>query len=197
MKNIKHRITLLILLILAAYCPARPNYAQKEYETDDTIIEESTLGLNMREENLVVKTKDGLHFMLPEDWPVEKKDGIVVPMTIYEYVHLKLKKLDGRLKEMEGRISGIEQVAGDTARKTEAKSLTSTIAGSTYDERINYLELELRDAKTAAEDRSAPLANEKRIGVLEGRIKELESAPQPVKKAGVEKPVEGFVEIVD
>lgn len=58
--------------------------------------------------NTVVKVVDGLKFNVPEDRPIEKKDGVVMPMPIDKYVALKFSRLGKRLEKMEDSIRKIQ-----------------------------------------------------------------------------------------
>lgn len=49
----------------------------------------------------VVKTADGLRFKLPPDWPVEKRNGIVSPIPVEEYLSKKLSAIESRLQQLE------------------------------------------------------------------------------------------------
>ena len=55
----------------------------------------------------ITKTVDGINFELPEDRPVEKKNGIITPMPIDEYVAMKFWKMENNLKEMDASIAEI------------------------------------------------------------------------------------------
>jgi hypothetical protein len=56
----------------------------------------------------VRKTKEGLHFQLPPDWPVEKRGGVVAPIPIEEYLAKKFSALEARLQAMEQQLGGID-----------------------------------------------------------------------------------------
>lgn len=57
-----------------------------------------------------ITTKDGLNFRVPEDMPIQKKDGIVAPMPFDEYMYGKFKKIDMRLEHMETQLQNIEKL---------------------------------------------------------------------------------------
>jgi hypothetical protein len=59
-------------------------------------------------EGTVKKTKDGLHFQLPPDWPVEKRGGMTVPIPVEEYLGQKFKAIESRLQAIEQRFSGFD-----------------------------------------------------------------------------------------
>lgn len=56
----------------------------------------------------VRKTKDNLSFQLPPDWPIEKRDGLVRPIPIEEYLARKFKALEGQLQSLEQRLNGLD-----------------------------------------------------------------------------------------
>ena len=57
----------------------------------------------------VVKTHEGgLRFNLPPDWPVEKRDGVVGPIPIEEYLARKFSALESRLMALEQQLSGLD-----------------------------------------------------------------------------------------
>ncbi len=56
----------------------------------------------------VQKTKDGLHFNLPPDWPIEKRGGVLAPIPIEEYLARKFNAIDSRLQLLEQRLNGLD-----------------------------------------------------------------------------------------
>ena len=54
------------------------------------------------------KTKAGLHFELPPDWPVEKRGGIVAPIPIEEYLGRKFGVMAGQLRVLEQQLTSFE-----------------------------------------------------------------------------------------
>jgi hypothetical protein len=56
-----------------------------------------------------VTTKEGLNFRVPEDMPIQKKDGIVAPVPFDEYMYGKFKKMDARLDHIEQQLTSIEK----------------------------------------------------------------------------------------
>lgn len=72
-----------------------------------------------QDDNMVVKVVDGHKFRVPEDMPIEKKDGIIAPMEISEYISRKFAKLEKRvegmeisMKEIEDRLNSLQGDAG-------------------------------------------------------------------------------------
>jgi len=56
----------------------------------------------------VTKSKNGLHFQVPDDWPIEERGGIVAPIPIEEYLARKFEKLELRIRTIEQSLSGID-----------------------------------------------------------------------------------------
>ena len=56
----------------------------------------------------VVKTKEGLHFNVPADWPVEERNGAVGPVPVEEYLAMKFSGIESRLRTLEQQISGFD-----------------------------------------------------------------------------------------
>ena len=54
------------------------------------------------------KSKDGLHFNVPADWPVEKRDGVTAPIPVEEYLGRKFGSLDSRLRVVEEQTNSFE-----------------------------------------------------------------------------------------
>jgi len=79
------------------------------------------------------KTQNGLNFQVPDDWPIEKRGGIVAPIPTEEYVLIKFKEVEeefravkadltGKFEELQLSIKNMESgLAKDTA---EAQSQT-------------------------------------------------------------------------
>ncbi len=60
----------------------------------------------------VVKTRQGLNFQLPEDWPLEKRGGTVGPVPIEEYLGVKFAKLESRLAKLEKQMTELQTRMG-------------------------------------------------------------------------------------
>ena len=153
-------------------------FAQDDDKKDEeTIAEGSSKGFNLKsEEDLMLKTKKGLHFTLPEDWPVEKKDGIVQPMSIYEYFSSKFKTVETEFAAVKQRLDAIERkgTSPDDEKKKMLKSAGEVAFSEGVDARLNMLELEVRDTKKAASDKSLEELNSSKIKDLEARIEDLQ-----------------------
>ena len=70
----------------------------------------------------VITTKTGLQFRVPDDMPIETRNGIEVPLPFDEYVYGKFKKLDDRLSRIEKSIQNIEKSVANLKPQTPANS---------------------------------------------------------------------------
>ena len=59
-------------------------------------------------EGTVRKTKGGLQFQVPADWPIEERNGMVGPIPIEEYLGRKFKAIDAQLQGIEQRLSSVD-----------------------------------------------------------------------------------------
>lgn len=57
-----------------------------------------------------VTTKEGLLFRVPEDMPVETRNGIQAPIPFDEYMYGKFKQMDEGLKSIDARLDRIEKI---------------------------------------------------------------------------------------
>ncbi len=74
------------------------------------------------------RTQKGLHFELPEDWPVEKRNGVLAPIPLEEYLSRKFKGVDGRIEAMEKLLNGMDlrlRVMEEKIRKNQGQGLRS------------------------------------------------------------------------
>ena len=55
-----------------------------------------------------LRTAEGLHFQLPDDWPVEKRGGVVGPIPVEEYLGRKFSAVESRLQQLEKQVSALE-----------------------------------------------------------------------------------------
>lgn len=72
--------------------------------------EDSSKATESKEENFNYQTttKKGLVFRVPEDMPIEERNGIVQPIPFDEYMYGKFKKLEDRLEKIELQIGAVE-----------------------------------------------------------------------------------------
>lgn len=61
-----------------------------------------------------VTTKEGLNFRVPEDMPVETRNGIQAPIPFDEYMYGKFKQIDSRLKSIDSKLDHIEELLAST-----------------------------------------------------------------------------------
>jgi len=60
------------------------------------------------EENLItVETKEGLRFEVPSDRPIVKRNGVVAPIPMDEYLHQKMKTLLKRIDELDQKVEAV------------------------------------------------------------------------------------------
>jgi hypothetical protein len=56
-----------------------------------------------------VTTKEGLSFRIPEDMPIETRNGIQIPIPFDEYMYSKFKQMDNRLNAMDAKLEAIQK----------------------------------------------------------------------------------------
>ena len=56
----------------------------------------------------VLKTQEGLRFNLPEDWPIEKRGGVLGPIPVEEYLSRKFSAVEIRLRSIEQQVSAFD-----------------------------------------------------------------------------------------
>ena len=66
-----------------------------------------------------VTTKEGLNFRVPEDMPVEMRNGIQAPIPFDEYMYGKFKQMDSRLKSIESKLDEIQKALISTNDKSK------------------------------------------------------------------------------
>jgi len=68
------------------------------------------LAVNEREDKYdrpikyAVKEQEGLRFDVPEDWPIEKRGGVVAPIPVDEYLVIKFKEVDKKIEALSDEI---------------------------------------------------------------------------------------------
>lgn len=80
------------------------------------------------------KSKEGLNFTLPPDWPIEKRGGIMAPIPIEEYLGRKFSTLESRLKLLEQQANGLDvrlRIVEEGLKRQQRQGLTSTESSST------------------------------------------------------------------
>lgn len=74
--------------------------------------------------NFTVKTKNGLQFEVPEDWPIEERNGTVGPIPIEEYLAKKFNEVSTKLRTLEQQHSSLElrfRVLEEQSKKQRVK----------------------------------------------------------------------------
>ena len=71
-----------------------------------------------------VTTKEGLNFNIPEDMPIETRNGVTGPIPFEEYLYFKLKRLDERLAAIDKKIDGLLEVFNATKKQEAARELS-------------------------------------------------------------------------
>ena len=61
-----------------------------------------------RKSPVIRQTKEGLSFVLPPDWPIEERGGLLAPIPTEEYLGLKFDAVDRRLTAIEQRLGVLE-----------------------------------------------------------------------------------------
>jgi hypothetical protein len=71
-----------------------------------------------------VTTKEGLNFRVPEDMPIETRNGLQVPMPFDEYMYGKFKQMDSRLKSIETKLTTIQNIltAGEDSKDKQSST---------------------------------------------------------------------------
>jgi len=76
---------------------------------------------------LTTKRLKGLKFQVPEDWPIEKRDGVVGPIPIEEYLAQKFNKVHEQLAAIQTAIQLLsERVEKIELDEAETRSLRSS-----------------------------------------------------------------------
>ncbi len=60
-------------------------------------------------EKEMLKTKGGIRFNLPDDWPIEKHGAALGPVSVEEYVSRKLDAMEKEMSALEGKVSSLEK----------------------------------------------------------------------------------------
>ena len=63
----------------------------------------------MTDDEVAVRTQGGHHLLLPKDWPVEQRDGRIVPIPIEEYLSMKFGQVATTFEERDRRLETLEQ----------------------------------------------------------------------------------------
>ena len=110
-----------LTLIIYLYFPARPTQAVEEQE------------LSSEPKS---RTIEGIHFKVPEDWPIEDRGGSLAPIPVEEYVGIKFAKYDSRIAALEASLKGT--LEENKALKDKVEGLETTVMS--LEERLIDLE---------------------------------------------------------
>ena len=71
----------------------------------------------------VITTKEGLSYRIPEDMPIETRNGVQAPIPFDEYIYGKFKTMEKRVGALETKIAALEKIAQSLKQeKTGASS---------------------------------------------------------------------------
>ena len=79
----------------------------------------------------VVKHEDGLHFKVPADWPIERRNGVLAPIPLEEYLAKKFGALEQRVQQLEQQLAAFDlclRVMEEQAKRSGAGGLRATEA---------------------------------------------------------------------
>ncbi len=63
-----------------------------------------------------VRVVSGVGFSVPADWPIERRNGATGPIPIEEYMSMKFKRLEDRVRVLEEKL---EEKQGDREKNTK------------------------------------------------------------------------------
>ena len=74
-----------------------------------------------------VTTPEGLNFNVPEDMPIEKRNGVIQPIPFEEYLYFKFSKINERLDVIENKIDKLS-TSVDQILQQQKESVASTVS---------------------------------------------------------------------
>ena len=110
-------------ILIAAFLLGWPCHAGAADDSERGKVEEDMKNYGFK----TVTTPDGLHFNVPEDMPIQKKDGIVAPLPFDEYLYYKFRKMEEKLSEMDKKLDALTDEVKKLAeaQKKKEKALAS------------------------------------------------------------------------
>lgn len=63
----------------------------------------------LSDDTVTVRTEGAHRLLLPNDWPVEQKDGLVNPVPVEQYLGMKFERVASRLDEIMQRMAAMDQ----------------------------------------------------------------------------------------
>ena len=103
------KITKFLIFVVALTCAGKTAFADdaERQKAEDEI-------KNYRFKT--VTTPEGLNFKIPEDMPIETRNGLKAPIPYDEYLYFKFKKLEEKLVETGAKIDKM----ADTLKKIQS-----------------------------------------------------------------------------
>lgn len=95
----------------------------------------------LTDEEIVVKTEAGHQLLLPKDWPVERKDGLIAPVSVEQYLSMKFSQVREKFEEMTNRLEALERRLQQTEAQDKALQLRMRLLeaqGSAQEERDGH-----------------------------------------------------------
>ena len=69
----------------------------------------STEDKTLSDDTVTIRTEGAHRLLLPNDWPVEQKDGLVNPVPIEQYLSMKFSQVASRLDAVAQRMASMDQ----------------------------------------------------------------------------------------
>lgn len=66
--------------------------------------DESTL----TDDELVVRQEAGHRLLIPKDWPIERRDGVIQPASLPQYLSMKFSQMRAEFARVEQRLAALE-----------------------------------------------------------------------------------------
>ncbi len=63
----------------------------------------------LTDDEMAVRTEGAHHFLLPKDWPVERRDGHLSPFTVEAYLSMKFGQVKRKFSETDQHLKALEQ----------------------------------------------------------------------------------------
>jgi len=135
------------------------------------------------------KTQKGLHFTVPDDWPIEKRGGVLAPVPVEEYV---LKHFKAIYAEIESLNKSIEDQTAEDGNSLDDFKRSVAREFDKITESIHYLKSDMHDKQDASVDTygSAELEDiqvkietlergiAQRLELIEGQLKSIEEGKE-------------------
>jgi hypothetical protein len=63
----------------------------------------------LTDDQVVIKTEDGHRLLLPKDWPIERKAGVISPVPFEQYLSMKFDQVREGFNQTDAHFHTIEQ----------------------------------------------------------------------------------------